>query len=98
MSIDLKEAERIRDIIVQPMVDALKQQINTLSTSIDQKLQPLIDTNKSQDARLTDHDTSIAGLQKNQKRALVGWGVFATAVSMGLTASWEWVKGRVKIG
>ena len=82
--LDLNDAEQIKALIVDPMVTALRQEIES-------QLSPLL---KSQQ----DHETRIAGLESDQKKAMLGFGVLSLAVSAGVTAAWQWIRSKVRVG
>jgi len=82
--LDLNDAEQIKTLVVGPMVSALRSEIET-------QLGPLV---KAQ----IDHEARIAGLEGNQKKAMIGWGAASLAVSVLVTSIWEWIRSKVHWG
>ena len=82
--LDLNDAEQIKTLIVDPMVTALRQEIES-------QLSPVL---KSQQ----DHESRIEGLEANQKKAMLGFGALSLAVSAGVAAAWQWIRDRVHVG
>lgn len=91
MPLNLNDADKIKELIVQPMVDAVRAEMRTATDAMRDQIQPLV-------ALKQNHEDRLGKLENNQKRAMVGWGVFASGMALAATASWEWVKSKVKIG
>lgn len=45
-------------------------------------------------ARMDEIDGRVAGLEANQRHALIGWGVASMGVAALATAVWEWVRRK----
>lgn len=76
-----EDAERFKRLFVDPAVDALGQRMEL-------HLKPLV-------TGVADHDKRLAELEKSQKKALVGYGVFAAGLSVVLASGLDWFKKRI---
>ena len=81
----LADAERFQRLFVKPMVDAVRQE-----------LQPVIQGMADQALKDKEQDGKIQALESGQKKAMVGWGVIATGLSIALVSCWEWAFKKVK--
>ncbi len=93
---DFAEAERFKRLFIDPSVEAMGQKIAA-------QLQPIISGQRKlfahiqeQTVKDTAQDERLATLEGSQKRAMVGWGVFATGLSIALSAGWNWVSNKIK--
>jgi hypothetical protein len=86
----MEAAEKFQQHFVTPMVAAVEIKLTTL-------LQPVIDTQKALGEKVVGHDKAIANLQGSQKKALVGWGVFATGGAAAMSYAWVWIKKHFHI-
>lgn len=93
---NFEEAERFQRLFVKPMVDAVKD-------SVGQQLQPIVSGQRKlfamieeQAAKDTEQDERLTNLEGSQNRAMVGWGVFATGLSIALSAGWNWIITKFK--
>lgn len=82
--IDLDDAEKIKTLIVEPTVQALRQEIVA-------QLAPLLKTSDS-------HEGRIGTLEGTQKKAMAAYAVMAVGASAAVTASWNWLKSKVHLG
>lgn len=87
MSDELEQAERLKHLIVDPVVESLQLKIEGM-------LKPLIDTQTAQAETLKAHDLAIADLKASNKRAMLGWGVYASGVALGVGSAWGWIKSH----
>lgn len=93
MPLNLNDADKIKELIVQPMVDAVRAEIA-----------PLVATKQNHEDRIArleaQKNERLDKLESNQRKGLWGWGVFASAVALGVGSLWGWVKSvvSVKIG
>lgn len=85
----LDVAERYQRTFVKPLVDAVTQQL-------DQHLAEMAKDLAGVKTQVAAHGTAITKLQADQKKALVGYGVFSSGVAMALAAGWTWVKTHWK--
>lgn len=83
-----EEAERFQRLFVTPVVTQMKTEITAL-------IQPVVDSHKSMQGKLIEQDKRITDLENGQRKALVGYGVFAAGLSVVVGASWDWLKGKV---
>lgn len=83
----LDMAERYQRTFVKPLVDAVTQQIDTHLKELGTRVGAVEST-------LTSHTADLTKLKADQKKALIGYGVFSSAVAAGLAAGWTWVKGH----
>lgn len=91
MSEMLTLGQQYQEVFVKPMVDAVVSEVRTQLTEFRKEITAVEDKVKA-------HDVAITGLQSNQKKALVGWGVLSVGVASALTAGWTWFKSHFKIG
>lgn len=93
MPLNLNDADKIKELIVEPMVNALRAE-----------MAPLLAVKQNHEDRIAKLESGknerIDKLEANQKKGLWGWGVFASAVAIGVGSLWGWVKSvvSVKIG
>ncbi len=83
------EAERFQRLFVMPMVDAIRVEVRN-------HLGPIIESNKVITAEQAAQAARLTNLEGSQKKALVGYGVFAAGLSVALAAAWDYVKGVFK--
>lgn len=83
-----EEAERFQRMFVKPMVDAVRAEVQS-------HLGPIAEAHKVIQAEQQTQAARLATLEGSQKKALVGYGVFAAGFSIALAASWDYVKGKV---
>ncbi len=84
----LEEAERFQRMFVQPVAETIRTEMRTLVTPLVDRVTAVENDNKSVKDRLNQ-------LESSQSKALIGWGVFATGLSIVLSASWNWIKERI---
>lgn len=85
----LDVAERYQRTFVKPLVDAV-------TTQIDQHLAEMAKDLASVKTTVAAHTVDLNKLKADQKKALVGYGVFSSGVAMALAAGWTWIKGHWK--
>lgn len=85
----LDVAERYQRVFVKPLVDAVTQQL-------DQHLAEMAKDLVGVKTKVEGHGVILTKLQADQKKALVGYGVFSSAVAAGLAAGYGWIKGHWK--
>jgi ribosome-interacting GTPase 1 len=85
MPLNLEDAENIKKVIVDPVVEALRAEMAPLRKEIEEHEWKI----KGQYAR-------IVKLEGNQKKALLGYAGIVALVSMGFNAALAW--GRRKLG
>jgi len=75
---NLADAERFQRLFVQPMVEAVKTEVRT-------SIYPLVQGHAELGRR-------VDALEGSQRKALVGYSVFAAGLSVALAAGWDWIK------
>lgn len=86
-----EEAERFQRLFVEPMVQAVR-------TEMQQHVQQVTDFVTKTNATVSGFDGRIRKLEGDQRKALVGWGVYATIVGVALTTAWKWVASKIHFG
>jgi hypothetical protein len=87
----LEKAERFQRLFVEPMVDALRAEMKS-------SLAPLVEANQRQDTAIAAHQTDIDTLKGSQKKALIGWGVYASLGTVAVGSAWGWIKSKFHWG
>lgn len=87
MTIDIKDIEELQKHFVAPLVDALRAEIK-----------PAIEKVQAIDAKVDAMASRVGALEKDQKKALVGYGVFSTALAGVLSIAWVKIKSYVHFG
>lgn len=91
MNDDLERAERYQRLFVRPIVDQLKIELEA-------HIAPLVTAQQDQRTILSEHGRRIGRLEGSQKKALIGFGFYASIASIAVGAGWNWIKGKIKIG
>lgn len=86
----LENAERFQRLFVTPVVDAVKQEMQT-------SLRAISDIQNRHAGMLEAHNDEIARLKSTQKKALIGWGVLSMGVASAISASFAWLKSHFRI-
>jgi hypothetical protein len=81
---NLHDAEQLKTFVVDPMVKALKEELQA-------QLAPLT-------KQLSDHETRVQSLEGDRRKALIGFGGMSLVVSAALTSGWEWVRSKIHVG
>lgn len=84
---NFEEAERFQRLFVAPMVEAVRTEVNSHMTEIKGLIAPAIAL-----------EGRVRKLEGNQKRALLGWSVYATAIGIACTAAWRWIASKIHFG
>jgi|1185.fasta_scaffold59536_2 hypothetical protein len=84
MPLNLEDAENIKKVIVDPVVDALRLEIAPLRKELEEHEWKI----KGQYAR-------IIKLEGNQKKALLGYAGIVALVSIGFNSALEWAKRKM---
>lgn len=87
---DLEQAQFIQGILVKPMVDAVEAKIENM-------LKPLVDAVAAYPSRFAAIEGRATNLEGSQKKALVGWGAFATVAAGGMSYAWGWIKSHFHV-
>lgn len=87
----LERAERFQRMFVLPIVEAMRIELRSHTDQLDQKLTAIV-------TQVKDHDDRLVGLEKNQKKALIGWGVLTLAVGTFTSAAYAYIKSKIHIG
>jgi hypothetical protein len=83
--VDLDAAEQYQRLFVKPMIDSLKAELET-------QLKPVLIMQQNQEQRVNALDGRIVKLESSNKKALIGWGVYATLAA----GVWAWAWNRLK--
>lgn len=86
----LAEAERFKRLFVDPAVTAMGREMKA-------QLDPVVSGQRKLFATQLAHDKRIHTLETGQKKALVGYAVYASGLSLVLAASWDWIKRKFGI-
>jgi len=91
----LAEAERFKRLFIDPAV-------NAMSDKMEAHLAPIISGQRKLFAQMSEQqdkdktqDDRLQALETKQSKALVGWGVFATGMSIVFSASWNWIAKKI---
>ncbi len=84
MNIEMKDIEEFQKHFVTPLVQAVEQKL-------DDKLAPLVKKGTDQDAAMTDLQTRTKRLENNQAKALVGYSVLVSGVTLILAGLKNWL-------
>ena len=95
---DFENAERFKRLFVDPAVDAMSAKVEAHLTPILAGQRKLFAQMQQQTERDNKQDERITNLESSNKKAMVGWGVFATGLSIALSACWNWVSSLFKGG
>lgn len=88
---NMEDAERFQRLFVNPVVQAMETRITIL-------IQPVLDGHKEIRQHLNAQDATIASLVRDQKKALLGWSVYATGAAAALAWGWNYIKGHIRLG
>lgn len=91
MSNPWEDAEHFQNIVVKPLIAQVE-------ASIRAELGPIVsaqaDVKKRQDAT----DARVATLESGHKKALIGYGVYATVAAAAIGSGLSWAKKRLGLG
>lgn len=87
----LENAERFQRLFVNPAIEAIRQEMKS-------HLAPIVEANQRQDKSIEEHGTAITQLQGSQKKAMLGWGVYASVAAVALGSAWGYVKSKFHWG
>jgi hypothetical protein len=65
--------------------------VKPLVDTLERQISPIVD-------RLNNLDGRVKTLETSQKKALVGWGVYATGAAAALTWAWGFIKAKLHWG
>jgi hypothetical protein len=85
-----ESAERFQRLFVVPMVESVKNEVKTFCDSLKAEFASERDEQK----QLREDVNSLKG---NQKKALLGYGVWATALSAFIGFAGNWLKNKIGI-
>lgn len=85
---NLNDAEQLKRLIVQPMIDAVNASMEGHMKAMDAKLEGLVTS-------VNDHKTRIEAIEAGRKKAMIGYGVYATGTSIAIGAGWNWLKKKI---
>jgi hypothetical protein len=81
---DFEKAERFQRLFVTPLVDAVRVEMKAHLEPMNQTL-----------TRIEAFEPRISKLERSQKKALAGLGIFATLIGLGCRAGWEWASDHL---
>ena len=84
MPLNLEDAENIKKVIVDPVVEALRAEIAPLKEKLSEH-----------DWKLKGQYARIVKLESNQKKALLGYAGVVALVSIGFNSALEWAKRKI---
>lgn len=84
---ELENVELMQRLFVKPMVDAVV-------ASLEAQIKPLVETVASHGTQLTSANTRLNTLESSNKKALLGWGVYATGLSLAFSSLWSYAKRK----
>ena len=87
----LDVAERYQRTFVKPLVDAVTNQIDTHLAELNQRLATV-------EAAVKTNSADITTLKANEKKALVGWSLYASGAALLFAAGWSWFKSKIHFG
>lgn len=84
----IAEADRFQRLFVAPAVEAM-------GAKMEAHLAPLVEAQKTLLIIQSKHGERLDKLEGGQRKALVGYGVFAAGLSVALAAGWDFLKRKV---
>lgn len=87
----LDDAEQFKRLFIDPAVQAIGERMEA-------HLKPITDKQELQQKQIDGHATDIAKLKSENKKAMWGWGVYATGLALTLSSVWGWIRTHFKIG
>lgn len=84
----LEDAERFQRLFVTPVVNAMKQEMGA-------QLQPLVSGLAERREADGLQNGRLDRLESKQTKALLGWGIYATGLSIAIAAGWDWIKKKL---
>lgn len=85
------DAETFQRLFVTPMIDALNTRMDAFMEDVKSHVKPVMESQGVQDRRLEK-------LERDQKKALLGWSVYATAAAGIFAYGYSWIKSHIRIG
>jgi Ni,Fe-hydrogenase III large subunit len=85
---NLEDAERFQRLFVTPMIEAVR-------TEVKNQLAPVVEGHRklfAEQERIRDRLNTV---ERMQKKALVGYGVFASGLAVIVAAVWDWIKSLI---
>lgn len=83
-----EEAERFQRLFVLPVADAVRVEVRNA-------LSPLTDRVQTVEAKVKSYEDRVTALEAAKTKALVGYGVFATGLSIAMSYAWTWISKRI---
>lgn len=88
---ELERAEQFKRLFVDPAVEAMCEKMKGQIAPVLAKLETLAQKDG-------EHDARLARLESRQSKALIGFAVYASAASIVVGATWDWLKRKVGMG
>lgn len=95
--VNLEDAERFQRLFVSPMVVAVKGEVESMCNALKSEFANHVAATKELSTKVDTVQADVNNLKSNQKKALVGWGVFATGIAAGISFGWNYIKSIVTI-
>lgn len=85
-----EEAEHFQNVCVRPLIAAVE-------TSLKSQIQPIVDAQVENKRRLDEHEMALNSLKAGNKKAMIGYGVYATVAAAAVGSAWGWIRTKFKI-
>lgn len=85
------DAKLFRELFIDPAIEAIREEMRS-------HLGPIAETQKAVTAKVDGFDARMSRVEKDQKKALLGWGVYATALAAGMTYAWKYISSKIHLG
>lgn len=93
----LERADQFKRLFIDPAVEAMGDRIQAQLEPIVAGQKHILEKLNEQKVKDAEQDRRLDNLEKSHTKALIGYGVFATGISVVLAACWDWIKGRLRI-
>jgi hypothetical protein len=82
------DAKVFQDLFITPLLKTQEESNQRHLDELKKIVAPVVEATQKFEGRLSK-------LEKDQKKALLGWGVYATAIGIGCTAAWKWISSKI---
>lgn len=90
-----EEAERFKRLFVDPAVEAMGQHMEAQLAPVLSGQRKLFAAMAEQSKKDEAQDKRLGELEGRQTKALLGWGVYATAAAALIGVSLDWIKRKL---
>jgi hypothetical protein len=90
----LENAKLYQQVLIEPVVAAVEAKLNAGLAAMAKTQEEHL---AAQDVKLlviTDHEKRLKTIEGSQKKALVGWGVYATGLSLAIGVATNWLRSH----